>query len=84
MASFSFGAGNARKLAALPLYAAGRIATLLIPRSTGEWVFGCGAGVGDGALALWDVAVAEGQRAVWLVGSRREAKDAAARGIPFV
>ncbi len=82
MASFSFGAGNARKLAGIPLYAAGRILTLLIPRSRDEWVFGCGAGIGDGALALWRVAAARGRRAVWLVGSEREARDAAALGIP--
>ncbi|MDN3494721.1 CDP-glycerol glycerophosphotransferase family protein [Planococcus sp. APC 4015] len=82
MASFSFGAGNARKLAALPLYAAGRMATLLIPRSRDLWVFGCGGGVGDGALALWQVVAREGPRAVWLVGSSRQATDAAARGIP--
>lgn len=82
MASFSFGAGNARKLAALPLYAAGRMLTLLVPRSADEWVFGCGAGIGDGALALWQVAAADGRKAVWLTGSRREERDAAARGIP--
>lgn len=81
MASFSFGAGNARKIAALPLYAAGRIATLLIPRSRDQWVFGCGGGVGDGALALWQVVSAQGHAAVWLVGSAREARDAAAAGI---
>lgn len=84
MASFSFGAGNARKLATVPLYAAGRMLTLLVPRSRDEWVFGCGAGIGDGALALWEVAVADGCTAVWLVGSDREATDAAARGIPTV
>lgn len=84
MASFSFGAGNARKLAAIPLYAAGRIATLVIPRARGAWVFGCGAGVGDGALALWDAAADDGVRGVWLVGTAREAADAAARGIPHV
>lgn len=84
MASFSFGAGNARKLAALPLYAVGRMITLLVPRSHDEWVFGCGAGIGDGALALWEVAAADGRKAVWLIGSRREATDAAARGIRTV
>lgn len=82
MASFSFGAGNARKLAAIPLYAAGRLVTLLVPRSRDEWVFGCGGGIGDGALAMWDVVAAEGHPAVWLVGSDRERTDAAARGIP--
>jgi CDP-glycerol glycerophosphotransferase (TagB/SpsB family) len=81
VASFSFDAGNARKLASLPLYAAGRMLTLLVPRSRDEWVFGCGAGIGDGALALWQLAAADGRKAVWLVGSARETADAAARGI---
>lgn len=84
MASFSFGAGNARKLATLPLYAAGRMLTLLVPRAADQWVFGCGAGIGDGALALWQVAAADAREAVWLVGSEREATDAAARGIRTV
>ncbi|WP_404433568.1 CDP-glycerol glycerophosphotransferase family protein [Microbacterium lacus] len=84
MASFSFGAGNARKLAALPLYAAGRLVTAVIPRSRDEWVVGCGAGIGDGALALWETAIQrEGHRGLWLVSNAREATDAAARGIPF-
>ena len=82
MAPFSFGAGNARKLATLPLYALGRIATLLIPRRDDSWVFGCGVGIADGALALWDVVAADGHPAIWLVGSPREARDAASRGIP--
>ncbi|GAA3627906.1 CDP-glycerol glycerophosphotransferase family protein [Microbacterium awajiense] len=81
MASFSFDAGNAAKLAALPLYAIGRLVTLLVPRGD-EWVFGSAAGIGDGALALWPVAVADGRRCVWLIGSAREAAEAAARGIP--
>ena len=84
MASFSFGAGNARKLATIPLYAAGRLLTLLVPRSRDEWVIGCAIGIGDGALALWEVAAADGRRPVWLVGSAQEAADAAARGIRTV
>lgn len=84
MASFSFGAGNARKLATLPLYAAGRLLTLVVPRSADDWVFGCAVGIGDGALALWNVAAADRRRAVWLVGTTREARDAAARGIPSI
>ena len=83
MASFSFGAGNARKLAAIPLYALGRIATLLIPRRRDAWVFGCGVGISDGALALWEVAAAHAHPAIWLVGSAAEARDAAARRIPY-
>lgn len=84
MASFSFGAGNARKLATIPLYAAGRLLTLVVPRSRDEWVFGCAVGIGDGALALWDAARGDRPSAVWLVASDREARDAAARGIPTV
>lgn len=85
MASFSFGAGNAAKLARLPLYAGGRLATLLIPRRRdGEWVFGCAVGIADGALELWQVARDEGQRAVWLVATPQQARDAAARGIPSI
>ncbi|MFD4957082.1 CDP-glycerol glycerophosphotransferase family protein [Microbacterium sp. NPDC058389] len=84
MASFSFGAGNARKLATIPLYAAGRLLTLVVPRSRDEWVFGCAVGIGDGALALWDAMAADAPPAVWLVASDREARDAAARGIPTV
>lgn len=58
--------------------------TLVVPRARDQWVFGCGAGVGDGALALWERAAADGRRAVWLIGSDREEADAAARGIPTV
>lgn len=83
MASFSFGSGNAAKLLRIPLYAVGRIGTLLVPRGDG-WAFGCGAGIGDGALALWRVAAAEGHRAVWLTSSDRERADATALGIPTV
>ncbi len=84
MASFSFGAGNARKLASIPLYAAGRLATLLIPRTRDAWVFGCAVGIADGALELWSVAAEHGVRAVWLVANAREEADAAARGIRTV
>lgn len=84
MASFSFGAGNAGKLLRVPLYLAGRLATLVIARSRDEWVFGCAVGVADGALALWEQAAAAGENAVWLTGGARDAAEAAARGIPAV
>lgn len=84
MASFSFGAGNAQKLARIPLYVVGRLVTLVVPRRAGAWVFGCGAGIGDGALALWRVANEAGHHAVWLTGSERERRDAAAHGIRTV
>lgn len=84
MASFSFGAGNLSKLVRIPLYLAGRLATLVIPRTRDEWVFGCAVGIADGALALWDVVAADGHPAVWLVADDAQARDAAARGIPHV
>ncbi|MBT2485366.1 MULTISPECIES: CDP-glycerol glycerophosphotransferase family protein [unclassified Microbacterium] len=80
MASFSFGTGNAAKLVRIPLYAAGRIGTLLVPRGQ-RWVFGCGAGIGDGALALHRYATAAGHDTLWLTSSDREDADAAALGI---
>ena len=80
MASFSFGSGNAAKLLRIPLYAVGRIGTMIVPRGR-TWVFGCGAGIGDGALALQRVAAAAGHRTVWLTASEREDRDARAHGI---
>lgn len=81
MASFSFRAGNARKIARLPLYALGRLVTLVTPRGS-RWVFGCGAGIGDGPLELWRVAAEHGRDAVWLTDDPAEAREAAALGIP--
>jgi CDP-glycerol glycerophosphotransferase len=83
VASFSFGTGNAAKLLRIPLYAAGRMGTLLVPRGR-RWVFGCGAGIGDGALALQRHAAAVGHDTVWLTSSDREDRDAAALGIRTV
>ncbi len=84
MASFSFGAGNAAKLLRIPVYLAGRVATLLIPRSRDEWVFGSAVGIADGALALWHHSAAAGERAVWLTADEAQDAEAAARGIPTV
>ncbi|MFJ6652075.1 CDP-glycerol glycerophosphotransferase family protein [Microbacterium sp. NPDC091313] len=81
MASFSFGAGNARKILSLPLYALGRVGTALVPRTRSRWVFGCAVGIADGALALWEVAAARGEDTVWLTGSAEESREAQARGI---
>lgn len=80
MASFSFGSGNAAKLLRIPVYLLGRAGTMLIPRGR-RWVFGCGAGIGDGALALHRLAIDEGHDTLWLVSSERERKDADALGI---
>ncbi|MGZ0710502.1 CDP-glycerol glycerophosphotransferase family protein (plasmid) [Coraliomargarita sp. W4R53] len=68
----------------IPLYAAGRLITLFVPRSKDEWVFGCGVGIADGTLALWQVAAADKQRAVWLVSSQAQVHDAAEHGITTV
>lgn len=83
MASFSFGTGNAAKLLRIPLYAVGRMGTLLVPRGR-RWVFGCGAGIGDGALALQRYASDVGHDTLWLTSSEREDRDAAALGIRTV
>lgn len=83
MASFSFGTGNAAKLLRIPLYAAGRLGTLLVPRGR-RWVFGCGAGIGDGALAVQRLAAAEGHDTLWLTSSEREDREAAILGIRTV
>ena len=80
MASFSFGSGNAAKLLRIPLYALGRVGTAVVPRGE-RWVFGCGAGIGDGALALHRHAEDRGHDVVWLTSSDREDADAAALGI---
>jgi CDP-glycerol glycerophosphotransferase len=80
VASFSFGSGNAAKLLRIPLYALGRVGTAVVPRGE-RWVFGCGAGIGDGALALHRHVEDRGHDAVWLTSSDREDADAAALGI---
>lgn len=82
MASFSFGAGNARKLRRIPLYLAGRLLTAVVPRSRQRWVFGCAVGVADGALALWRVAHAAGEQATWLVADEEQGREAERLGIP--
>lgn len=82
MASFSFGAGNAAKLLRIPLYLAGRLLTAVVPRSAGDWVFGCAVGVSDGALALWSESDRAGR--LWLVSTDAQADRARELGIPAV
>jgi CDP-glycerol glycerophosphotransferase len=84
MARFTFGAGNARKLLRLPLYALGALATLVVPRSPRLWVFGCGIGVGEGALPLYRAArerLGDGTRLVWLATTDAELAEARALGL---
>lgn len=82
MASFTFGAGNARKVLRLPLYALGALATLVTPRTPRLWVFGSGIGVGEGSLALYRAArerLDDDVRLVWLATT--DAELATARGL---
>jgi CDP-glycerol glycerophosphotransferase len=81
---FTFAAGNARKVLALPLYALGALIGFLVPRSPKLWVFGSGSGVGEGALALLQyVRAADGSlRLVWLARNSRDEADARRLGIP--
>ena len=83
MASFSFGAGNARKLLTLPLYALGRLATAVIPRRD-HWVVASAVGVADGPLALAREAREHGERVLWLTANERQDADAAAQGFRAV
>lgn len=86
-ASFTFGAGNARKLLRLPLYALGALAALLVPRTGKLWVFGSGIGLGEGALPLYRLArerLDESVRLVWLASTDAEVAEAAARGLDAV
>ncbi|CAN5267825.1 CDP-glycerol glycerophosphotransferase family protein [soil metagenome] len=86
MARFEFATGNARKLLALPLYALGAAAGLLVPRSRHRWVFGSGQGIGGGALALYRHAAQADPalRLDWLARDDRDRAAAAALGIPAV
>ena len=79
---FTFAAGNARKLLALPAYAVGAVATRLVRRRPNLWVFGSGSGIGEGALPLYRMA--ERHDRVWLTSSAAEAQQAEALGIASV
>jgi CDP-glycerol glycerophosphotransferase len=84
MARFTFSAGNARKLLRLPLYALGALTTVVVPRSARLWVFGCGIGVGEGALPLYRAArerLGSDTRLVWLATTDAELAEARALGL---
>lgn len=83
MARFTFGAGNARKVLRLPLYALGAAASVVVPRDPRLWVFGSGTGLGEGALPLYRAARAalpESTRVVWLATTEAELAEARALG----
>jgi CDP-glycerol glycerophosphotransferase (TagB/SpsB family) len=81
---FTFAAGNARKVIALPLYAVGAIAAMVTRRRPNLWVFGSGSGIGEGALALHEYARDHGHELVWLTGSPAEHARATALGLTAV
>jgi len=85
-ASFTFGAGNARKLLRLPLYALGALASVFVRRTAKLWVFGSGIGLGEGALPLYRLAQErlDGVRLVWLASSDAELAEARALGFDAV
>lgn len=86
MPRFTFSRGNALKVAALPLYALGALVSAVVPREPGRWVFGCGSGVGEGALALYREAAAADPslRLTWLARDERDREQATALGMRSV
>ena len=74
-AAFSFAQGNLAKLNALPKYVLSIPMSWIVPRAADRWVFGSGAGVGEGALALASELRQEdpGARIRWLVANEAEA-----------
>lgn len=86
-ATFTFGAGNARKLLRTPLYALGALAALLVPRTSKLWAFGCGIGLGEGALPLYRTArerLDARVRLVWLASTDAELAQARELGLDAV
>ena len=84
MARFTFGAGNARKLLRLPLYALGSLASVVVPRDRRLWVVGSGIGLGEGALPLARAArerFGDDVRVVWLASTDAELAEARALGL---
>jgi CDP-glycerol glycerophosphotransferase (TagB/SpsB family) len=84
--SFTFARGNATKLLSLPLYAFGRLASVLVRRRDDRWVFACGSGLGEGALELYRHAaeVDPGLRLAWLARDRDELARARDLGLTAV
>jgi len=80
----AFASANARKLLALPVYALGVAASLVVRRRANLWAFGCGSGIGEGALPLYRLAQQPGRELVWLARDDRELAQAAQLGITAV
>lgn len=86
MASFTFGTGNARKIAGLPLYLIGGLTSLFVPRSRNLWVYGSGIGLGEGALPLYERARERmpEHRHVWMARTKAEFLEARSRQMNVV
>lgn len=82
-ATFTFARGNAGKVRALPLYAAGALVSLLVRRSPERWVFGSAIGPVEGALAVLRAAArtVPNVRIDWLATDRDELEQALALGV---
>jgi CDP-glycerol glycerophosphotransferase len=83
VARFTFATGNLKKVLALPLYGLGILASLVVPRTDGLWVFGSGSGVGEGSLALLlhTRSVNSELRLVWLTRNSFDEANATTLGI---
>lgn len=83
---FTFAQGNLAKLLALPKYLLSALLAWFVPRADSRWVFGSGAGVGEGALAVARALRIQDSAAeiVWLTGSESEAEAARAEGFSSV
>jgi CDP-glycerol glycerophosphotransferase (TagB/SpsB family) len=87
MATFTFGAGNARKFLGVPLYAMSAVCSFVVPRSPRLWVFGSGIGLGEGALPLYQRArerFDDDVRLVWMARTKRELTAARTLGLVAV
>ncbi|MCU1545865.1 MAG: glycosyl/glycerophosphate transferase [Homoserinimonas sp.] len=86
VSQFTFAAGNAKKIAAIPLYFAGAVASLVTRRRAELWVFGCGSGVGEGSLALLETAKLRNPalRIVWLARNEEDRHEATRHGVAAV
>jgi CDP-glycerol glycerophosphotransferase len=85
--TFTFAAGNRRVLLRTPLYLVGALGTVVVPRTARLWVFGSGIGLGEGSLALYELAREElggDVRLVWLAGTQAELEEARRRGFDAV
>jgi len=86
MARFTFGTGNARKIAGLPLYLVGALTSVFVPRSRKLWVYGSGIGLGEGALPLYERTRQRlpEQRHVWMARTKAEFLAARSRQMDVV